>query len=204
MNKNLIKRIYTSILLFIFAILFILINKFLFILVTIGILSFCVVEWHKLNRNYFKRKKIKYNLILAIGIIYSFFILFILVDLRGDNLEDATFLIFILSICATSDIGGYIFGKFIGGKKLIKISPKKTVSGSVGSFILSISPLFLFNFQISFKNIFFCLIISYFKRLNKIKDTGSILPGHGGLLDRLDGIIFALPVAYILTILLII
>ena len=215
MNKNLIKRIYTSILLFIFAILFILINKFLFILVTIGILSFCVVEWHKLNRNYFKRKKIKYNLILAIGIIYSFFILFILVDLRGDNLEDATFLIFILSICATSDIGGYIFGKFIGGKKLIKISPKKTVSGSVGSFILSISPLFLFNFQISFKNIFFCLIISlscqsgdliisYFKRLNKIKDTGSILPGHGGLLDRLDGIIFALPAAYILTILLII
>ena len=215
MNKNLQKRIYTSILLFIFTILFILINKFLFLLAILGILSLCVVEWHKLNHNYFKRKKIKYNLILAIGIVYAFIVLFILVDLRGDNLENATFLIFILSICATSDIGGYIFGKFIGGKKLIKISPKKTIAGSAGSFILSILPLFLFNFQISFKNIFFCLIISlscqlgdliisYFKRLNKIKDTGKILPGHGGLLDRLDGIIFALPIAYILTILLII
>ncbi len=77
--------------------------------------------------------------------------------------------------------------------------------------LLSLLPLFLFNFQLSLKNIFFCLIvslscqlgdliISYFKRLNKIKDTGSILPGHGGLLDRLDGIIFALPTVYILKI----
>ena len=158
-----------------------------------------------------RKEKWEYNLITAIGIIYAFFVLFTISNLRGDSFEDAIFLIFILSVCVGSDIGGYVFGKLIGGKKLIKISPNKTISGSVGSFTFSLLPLFLFNFQLSLKNIFFCLIvslscqlgdliISYFKRLNKIKDTGSILPGHGGLLDRLDGIIFALPTVYILKI----
>ena len=125
------------------------------------------------------------------------------------------FFIFVLLVCASSDIGGYIFGKTIGGKKLTKISPNKTISGSIGSFIFSLIPLIFLNFQnylylnLSVKNIIFCLIISffcqigdliisYFKRLNKIKDTGSILPGHGGLLDRIDGIIFAIPVVFIL------
>ena len=128
------------------------------------------------------------------------------------------FFIFIISICIFSDIGGYFIGKTIGGKKLIKISPNKTISGSIGSFIFSLFPIFLFNFQnsvfldfsLSLKNIIFCLlisfscqigdlIISYFKRLNKVKNTGSILPGHGGLLDRIDGIIFALPFGFFLT-----
>jgi len=109
------------------------------------------------------------------------------------------------------------FGNIIGGKKLTKISPNKTISGSIGSFIFSILPIFLIdlqnyidiNFDFSLKNILFCLIISltcqlgdlfisYFKRLNKVKNTGSILPGHGGLLDRIDGIIFAIPTASIL------
>jgi phosphatidate cytidylyltransferase len=118
-----------------------------------------------------------------------------------------------------SDIGGYVFGKVIGGKKLTKISPNKTISGSLGSFIFSILPVLLFNLQnytgVSFEvlsiNIALCLIvslvcqlgdllISYFKRLNKVKDTGTILPGHGGLLDRIDGLIFAIPTVYILKI----
>ena len=139
--------------------------------------------------------------------------------LRGNNLESTIFFIIILCICICSDIGGYIFGKNIGGKKLTKISPNKTISGCIGSFIFSIIPIFLFNLQdytnVSFdvlpKNIFFCLIISlicqlgdllisYFKRLNKVKNTGTILPGHGGLLDRIDGLIFAIPAVYILKI----
>ena len=212
MSKVLKKRIITSIILFISMISFILINEIFFSLIAFIILSLCVAEWHKLNRVYFRKNKWEYNLITITGIIYAFFVLFTIKNLRGDSYEDAIFLIFILSICAGSDIGGYVFGKLIGGKKLIKISPNKTVSGTVGSFIFSLLPIFLFNFQLTLKNIFFCLIvslscqigdliISYFKRLNKIKDTGSILPGHGGLLDRLDGIIFALPTVYILKIL---
>ena len=212
MTKVLEKRIITSILLFIFTISFILINEIFFSFIAFMILSLCVVEWHKLNRIYFRKNKWEYNLITITGIIYAFFVLFTIINLRGDSYEDAIFLIFILSVCAGSDIGGYVFGKLIGGKKLIRISPNKTISGTVGSFIFSLLPIFLFNFQFTLKNIFFCLIvslscqigdliISYFKRLNKIKDTGSILPGHGGLLDRLDGIIFALPTVYILGIL---
>jgi phosphatidate cytidylyltransferase len=128
-----------------------------------------------------------------------------------------------------TDIGGYIFGKTFKGPKLTKISPKKTYSGLIGSFVLSIIGGFIFvefvnNFIINihfnfinFKlidielNLFLLLFIlivsfvsqigdltvSYFKRLAKIKDTGKILPGHGGLLDRIDGIVFAIPFAYI-------
>ena len=137
--------------------------------------------------------------------------------LRGNNFESIIFFIIILCICICSDIGGYVFGKNIGGKKLTKISPNKTIAGSIGSFIFSILPIFLFSFQnyldIYFeqlaKSILFCLIISlvcqlgdliisYFKRLNNVKNTGAIFPGHGGLLDRIDGIIFALPSVYIL------
>ncbi|MDB2655860.1 phosphatidate cytidylyltransferase, partial [Candidatus Pelagibacter bacterium] len=119
------------------------------------------------------------------------------------------------SICFFTDIGGYIFGKIIGGKKLSKISPNKTIAGSIGSFILSIIPLIIalnFNFldlEFNLINIIFCLLISLIsqigdlfisliKRKAEIKDTGNLLPGHGGILDRMDGIIFAVPFSYIL------
>ena len=124
------------------------------------------------------------------------------------------FFLFILSICFFSDVGGYVIGKLIGGKKLTKISPNKTISGSIGSFSFSVFPLLLFynynqyEYFFSINNLLFCLIISlvcqlgdlfisYLKRKAKIKDTGFILPGHGGLLDRVDGIIFAVPFAYL-------
>jgi phosphatidate cytidylyltransferase len=192
------------------------------------------VEWTKINRLILKKRMpLKSFLIYASPLIYLCIVLITSAwGLRGDSFESVVFFIIVLCICIFSDIGGYIVGKIIGGKKLTKISPNKTISGSVGSFMFSTFPLYLFNFQsyietsfsfyfngnyinhyfdLSLKNIFFCLIvslacqlgdllISYFKRLNKVSDSGTILPGHGGLLDRIDGIIFAIPTVYILKI----
>ena len=121
-------------------------------------------------------------------------------------------------ICVFSDVGGYVFGKTFGGKKLTKISPNKTISGSIGSFILSyigffviylyfgdllfvrlqIEALVFIPFFISLICQLGDLFISYYKRRAKIKNTGNLIPGHGGLLDRIDGSIFALPIGFII------
>ena len=119
--------------------------------------------------------------------------------------------------CIFTDIGGYLFGKIFKGPKLTKISPKKTISGMIGSYILSVIVTFAFiffanlNFSFEFILQIFILVIiistvsqlgdisiSYFKRLSKVKDTGNIIPGHGGILDRIDGMIFAFPFSYIM------
>ena len=222
MTVELGKRILTSIILFLIAIFCILIHKFVFVLILIVTLFVCFNEWRDINYKYFKKKQHnnwKYFFVQFVGLVYLFIFLITSIALRGNNSESIAFFIIILCICIFSDIGGYVFGKVIGGKKLTKISPNKTISGSLGSFIFSILPVLLFNLQnytgVSFEvlsiNIELCLIvslvcqlgdllISYFKRLNKVKDTGTILPGHGGLLDRIDGIIFAIPTVYILKI----
>ena len=221
MDIELRKRIMSSIILFITAIFCILIHPVVFLFVISFVLYICFQEWSRINVQYFytenSNKFWEYFYIKVFGLAYLSIVGFSAFHLRGLSFEDGIFFIFILCICICSDTGGYIFGKTIGGKKLTKISPNKTISGSIGSFIFSILPIFLFNFQnyinfnfdLSLKNILFCLvislscqigdlIISYFKRLNKVKDTGSILPGHGGLLDRIDSIIFAIPTASIL------
>jgi len=218
MKSELSKRLITSIILIIVAITSILINKQIFVIFLILILFQCYKEWANINHKYFFKKnnnKIDmYSLIKFIGILYLIFVFLTALFLRGDN---GIYLIFILSICAFSDIGGFIIGKIIGGKKLTKISPNKTISGSVGSFIFSVIPILVFdfenliflNYKITFNEIYLCLmislicqigdlIISFFKRLNKIKNTGNILPGHGGILDRIDGIIFCIPSIYLL------
>ena len=223
MSKELKKRIATSIILFIAIIFCILIHSWVFIFVISLILFICFMEWCQINVQFFHVENTNkfwgYFFIKVFGLAYLTIVGFLTFHLRGLSFEDGIFFIFILCICICSDTGGYIFGKTIGGKKLTKISPNKTISGSIGSFIFSILPIFLFNFQnyidfnfdLSLKNILFCLvislfcqigdlIISYFKRLNKVKDTGTILPGHGGLLDRIDGIILAIPAAYVMKI----
>ena len=240
MITELRKRIITSIILFIIAVLCISINQNFFMATSIVIAIVCFVEWGKINKLN-EKKALKSFIIIVPAFIYLFIILqFSTFALRGESLESIIFFIIILCICICSDTGGYVFGNTIGGKKLTKISPNKTISGSLGSFIFSLLPLFLFNFQnyfdshfdldfkvynwafvsvpseyetfnfeISLKSILFCLIISlscqlgdlfisYFKRLNNVKDAGTVLPGHGGLLDRIDGIIFAIPTAFIL------
>ena len=169
-------------------------------------------EWHKMNKK---------NLLKFFGTIY-FMIVFLLAYLLREDFGVNIF-IFVIIICIFTDVGGYVFGKIFKGPKLTKISPNKTYAGMIGSFILSIVAASIYSqFQNSFtlfelfilqKNdliyiliVLFIsgvsqigdLIISYFKRLAKIKNTGKILPGHGGLLDRVDGIIFALPLSYLL------
>ena len=134
--------------------------------------------------------------------------------IRANDSNSLKFFLYILIVCVSTDIGGYIFGKIFKGPKLIKISPKKTYSGVIGGYLMSIILYYLFkNFnygdEINYNDFIFILLIStisqlgditisYFKRLSKIKDTGKILPGHGGLLDRIDGMIFAFPAAYII------
>jgi phosphatidate cytidylyltransferase len=146
-----------------------------------------------------------------------FYIFFVFCNLSYEihRSEGPIFFLYIISICFFTDIGGYVFGKLIGGKKLSKISPNKTISGTIGSFIFSIVPLIIIlnlgylNYKFDSNNILLCLLvslisqlgdlfISFFKRKAKIKDTGKLLPGHGGVLDRVDGIIFAIPFTYFL------
>ena len=122
--------------------------------------------------------------------------------------------LFLISICICSDIGGLLFGKIFKGKKLTKISPNKTISGSIGSFVLSLFliPIFYSLSQDKFNNFvdmiiltilvsFICqvgdLFISFLKRKAKVKDTGDLLPGHGGVLDRIDGMLFAIPIGMV-------
>ena len=224
MSQNLLKRIITSI--FLLSLLFFInfSHQYIFILsiLTLGIII--CIEFNKLflkllitkknKNNYFKRFDAKF-LILNIATFCYIFFIFCNFSYEIHESESPIFFIYIISICFFTDIGGYVFGKIIGGKKLSKISPNKTISGTIGSFLLSIIPLIWalnFNYlelEFNLRNILFCLLISLIsqlgdlfisllKRKAKIKDTGNLLPGHGGILDRVDGIIFAVPFSYFL------
>jgi len=221
MTNELNKRITTSVILFI-ILLVILYSHSSFFGISLLIFGFAIcIEFKNILRKlvgglYLPSTKfnLKFFVLMWIPFIYMFFI-FGLLTFDIYKTGGPTFFLFIISICFFTDIGGYIIGKTIGGKKLIKISPNKTLSGSVGSFIFSIIPLIIFtninNFQLKFEisTVILCLLISLIsqigdlfisllKRKAKIKDTGNILPGHGGLLDRADGIIFAVPFSKLL------
>ena len=210
MISELKKRIITSIVLIgIFLFCYFIHAYFFYALIVIVSL----ISWIESN-NIFKKIKLRKSL-KNINVFLSFSYLSFFAFIVCYSYYEKISLIFILLVCIFSDVGGYIIGKTIGGKKLTKISPNKTVSGSIGSFLFSILPLLLFynfdqyEYSFSINNILFCLLISlvcqlgdlfisYLKRKAKIKNTGFILPGHGGLLDRVDGIIFAVPFAYLL------
>jgi phosphatidate cytidylyltransferase len=165
-------------------------------LLIIIVCLFCVYEWNKI----FKNK----NYIYLIGLLILLF--FFLSLLKIYNLEDYNLkFLWLILIAWLTDIGGYIFGKLFGGPKLIKISPNKTWSGAFGSLILSQFACLIFfldsNYILNF-NIFFYqfllsiigqigdILMSYIKRLNDKKDTSNFIPGHGGFLDRVDGLIW--------------
>ena len=202
-NKELQKRILSSIILLPLALYFIMTGSFYLIFFTIICFFVSIYEWNKMV----KKNELKF--LGTLFLTFSFYTFY----------ETSIFFnswIFVLLICVSTDIGGYVFGKLFKGPKLIKISPNKTYSGMIGGYLLSLIFLSFFANWIDFivtKEWFFVtilistvsqigdIIISYYKRLSKVKDTGKIIPGHGGLLDRIDGMIFAFPIYYIVNLL---
>lgn len=208
MSGELLKRIFSSFILIPFSIFIILIGSFYFNIFLLICLIISIYEWNNMS------KKLLLKIFGFFFLILSFFSIY---KLRNDFDGEYLLVFFILLICVSTDLGGFIFGKIFKGPRLTKISPNKTYSGVVGSYILSfILALFYYLKLKSFyldKSIFQIIVIiflvstvsqigdlllSYFKRLSNVKDTGKLIPGHGGILDRIDGMIFAFPFFYVL------
>ena len=208
MSKEFLKRSLSSIILIPIALFFIIEGSFLFNFFISVCFLVSAYEWHMMT------KKKNYNIYGFLFLIISFYSIY---KLRNDADNEYGYILLTTIICVATDIGGYVFGKLFKGPKLTKMSPNKTYSGMIGGIFLSIITvnffldsiywpyikvlsldLFIFVILISFVSQSGDIIISYFKRLSKIKDTGKIIPGHGGLLDRIDGMIFALPFSYLI------
>ena len=207
MIKELEKRLLSSLILIPIAIFFIIQGSIFFIFFLSILFIATSYEWLRMSK--------KNNLLKFLGIIFLLFSFYAAFEIR--EYKNYKSFLFIVIVCIFTDIGGYIFGKIFKGPKLTKISPNKTYAGVFGSFLLSlIAGLIYLNYfgkkeitnpdnLIIFLLILFIslisqigdLVISYFKRKAKLKDTGKILPGHGGFLDRIDGIIFVMPITYL-------
>ena len=206
MKQETLKRIISSVIIIPTALFFILKGSFFFIFFISIFFMVTSYEWFQMTKkkNYFYP-----GLLFLLFSSYSAFLF------RNDNNESIYFFLMVLLTCVATDIGGYIFGKIFKGPKLTKISPNKTYAGMLGGYLLSLISTIIFMNDISISGEFpinwfiFVLIlssisqlgditISYFKRISKIKNTGKIIPGHGGLLDRVDGMIFAFPFSYII------
>ena len=217
MPSQLTKRITTSLgLVFLFTLAFF--YTYILIITLIIISSIAWVEFSAIFSKIYKKNNFKTNLLklLIKGVCLIYLFLFSALIYDGVTSIEPYLkinILYLFSVCICSDIGGFVFGKTFKGKKLTKISPNKTVSGAVGSFILSLIlvPIFFYSFN-NFSNFLdlvlisiivslFCqlgdLFISFLKRKAKVKDTSNILPGHGGLLDRIDGMLLAIPVGLI-------
>jgi len=202
---NLQKRILTSLIALPLSIFFVVKGGYF---LTFFLIFILFAGFHELFSSF---KKGIIIFFLSLILILSLFSIYYL---RSFNDNSEALLYFLIALCISSDIGGYIFGKIFKWKKLTKISPKKTISGVFGSYFLSIICLVIFtefySSEIQLSINFFSLtiifstvaqagdiFISYFKRLEKIKDTGTILPGHGGIFDRIDGLMFVVIFAFI-------
>ena len=211
MSQELIKRILSSLILIPISIFLIIEGSYIFNIFLIIIFLLSLNEWSKMCKK---------KLYFFLGVIFLFFSFFTVFQIRNYFDVDYFYFLFVLLICVSTDLGGYFFGKIFKGPKLTKISPNKTFSGTIGGYILSVLTTYIFltfindnlYFNFTFEIIFYIILIStisqlgdiaisYFKRLSGIKNTGKIIPGHGGILDRIDGMIFAFPFTYILLIL---
>ena len=201
------KRFYTSI----FLIIALMLSIFNQIILT-SFLILCFFQmfsefYYMLKKILFNKKKLLFLISFIILLLLSYISLYVWLSFLDSQNDDQIYLLFIIIVAISSDIGGYLFGKTFKGKKISKISPNKTYSGMFGSYILSIviSLIIFKNFLNIYELIILSIIISSFsqigdllvsfiKRKAKLKDTGKILPGHGGLLDRFDSLILSIPV----------
>ena len=208
-SKNLKKRIITSLfLLSLFILMFVFNEILIFSLIIFGVIS--IVEFIDITRKIFNRFL---ELIISNSIFVIYVFMFCIITVYFSNILFLKIIFFSLFLsCITSDIGGYVFGKSFKGPKLTKISPNKTVSGSIGSLILSCLTfsisIYFFTNSFSYIYLFIGIItsigcqigdlfFSFLKRKAKIKDTGNFFPGHGGVLDRLNGIFFGIPTGFL-------
>ena len=211
MKNELFKRIASSVILLPLTFFCIFKGSYFFnILILVSFLLTCY-EWTSITK---KKKYLTFGLIF---LLFSYYTIFLIRNHLGD--QSLNYFIIILIICISTDLGGYIFGKILRGPKLTNISPNKTYSGMFGGFLLSVLISVILINYLSIDNIkyhFFDyrlliiiliisavsqigdIMISYFKRLSNVKNTGNIIPGHGGILDRTDGMIFAFPFSYFL------
>ena len=201
------KRFFSSIILIPIVLFIIIEGSFLFTFFILISLIIATYEWFQMSKSDIQK------ILGLFFLIISFYTIF---RIRNDFNQDYFHILFVAIICVSTDVGGYIFGKFFKGPKLTRLSPNKTYSGVIGSFLIPIIITNLFfellpnldNTEYTKETLIFVLIISlvsqigdiiisFFKRLSKIKDTGNIIPGHGGILDRIDGMIFAYPFSYL-------
>ena len=205
------KRIFTSFFLIIF--LFLCFVSYIFLTFALLLIAFLALNEFNFifSKILIKNKFLNLVVIFLILCYIVYFTLSIWLFLMPNINENKYLFLFLIIICISTDVGGYIFGKFFKGKKITKISPNKTYAGMIGSFFLSllvssiffsdlnlIINIFLFTIIISTISQLGDLFVSLLKRKAKIKDTGNLLPGHGGLLDRIDGILFTIPIGIIL------
>tara|TARA_B110000967_G_C18813591_1_gene524945 strand:- start:81 stop:740 length:660 start_codon:yes stop_codon:yes gene_type:complete len=216
MSSNLFKRIFTSVILISILILMCFYSFILIIsLIIIGVIAW--IEFYAIISKIFPNNQTKYKIIKfisrSISLIYIMSLFFLIIVANSQNHQIELYILYSALVAIVSDIGGLIIGKTFKGKKLTKISPNKTIYGSLGSFIFSLTLVPIFNenyIQSNFLSLIIItltislisqigdLFISLLKRKAKVKDTSDILPGHGGILDRIDGIIFAIPIGVIL------
>tara|TARA_B110001452_G_scaffold155482_1_gene129389 strand:+ start:121 stop:783 length:663 start_codon:yes stop_codon:yes gene_type:complete len=218
MKIELRKRIITS--LFLLSLLA-LMYLYTYVLITAIIISAVIswIEFFEMISKIYKKKifldRLFKILFKSLSLLYIWTLVFVILMIVSKAPEFKIYIFYSLLVSILSDIGGLIIGKTFKGKKLTKISPNKTISGSMGSFAFSILlvPLFIdhlinynfltlsiITFFISLTSQIGDLFISFLKRKAKIKDTSNLLPGHGGFLDRVDGIIFAIPIGLLLLI----
>ena len=216
MTLELKKRIITSI--FLLFLMFLMFSySFIMIIssIIIGLISW--IEFYALISKIVKKNDAKSKILRFLykssSLLYLSILVFFIISTKSINLNLHFILIYSLLVAIMTDIGGLMIGKIFKGKKLSKISPNKTISGSLGSFIFSlilipfflkyfnnynILTIILFTVIISLASQLGDLLISAIKRKAEVKDTSDLLPGHGGVLDRIDGIIFAIPVGLLI------